>query len=88
MPRERLRETVSELERELDSLHSIDPETRVLLESVVGELQEVLQSDSPGEKTESLSERITHAAQDFETSHPTLGGILSRVIDLLGQIGI
>ncbi len=47
-------------------------------------LDETLPSDSQ----DSLIERLSSAAHQFESSHPTLTGILSRLIDGLGQMGI
>jgi hypothetical protein len=35
-----------------------------------------------------LLDRLHAAAQEFEESHPTVTGILSRLIDGMGQMGI
>jgi hypothetical protein len=36
----------------------------------------------------SVMERLRQAAHEFEGSHPTITGIISRLIDGLGQMGI
>jgi hypothetical protein len=49
---------------------------------------ELLDENLPSDTPESVIERLQLAAHQFENSHPTLTGILSRLIDGLGQMGI
>jgi hypothetical protein len=42
----------------------------------------------PAEEADLLTGRLRQAALQFEESHPNLTGILSRLIDGLGQMGI
>jgi hypothetical protein len=86
---QRLRTTVKELEDELHELDSIDDEARDVLRAAMEEIQVALQaaSSTPLE-THSVSERLNGVARDFESSHPTLAGIINRLIDGLGQMGI
>jgi Domain of unknown function (DUF4404) len=85
---EKLRSAVVELESELASLSELDGPTRDLLEAAVCELQATL-SKQPNEiEPHSLTERLRESAKAFESSHPTLFGIVSRTIDALGQMGI
>jgi len=87
---ERLRATLQELESELASLKTLDDETRSVLETALAEIGDVLHKpDSSGQDHhETMASRLRDAAKDFETSHPTLFGIVSRTIDALGQMGI
>ena len=86
---EKLRATVEELEEELQTLDSVDEETRGILNEAMAEIQEALHRNDPDHlEPESLSLRLQHAGQDFSSTHPTLGGIVSRMIDALGQWGI
>ena len=84
-----LQTIIAELENELGSLKSVDPETRSALEDVVADIQTALgESDDAGLSEKSLADRLQDAERDFEASHPTLSGILLRVVDALGQLGI
>jgi hypothetical protein len=86
---ERLKATVRELEAELAELDSLDHETRAALEEAVREIQAALQGRHEREfQAGPFSERLQEAAARFESTHPTLFGIVSRTIDALGQIGI
>lgn len=86
---EKLKAVVAELEQELRSLETLDDETCEVLEAACREIQAALNPDEPGElETESLVGRLNDATHEFEGSHPTLTGIISRLIDGLGQMGI
>ena len=87
--KEKLRETLNELEAELQSLESLDPETRAMLAEAATEIQAALhKEDGDDLEHHSLTERLRDAVQEFEADHPTLAGVLNRVIDALGQMGI
>ncbi|HUG69778.1 MAG TPA: DUF4404 family protein [Pirellulaceae bacterium] len=85
---EKLRATVAELEAELASLTELDDPTRALLEDAVSELQATLAMQPADFEPHSLTERLTEAAEAFESSHPTLFGVVRRTIDALAQMGI
>jgi chromosome segregation ATPase len=86
---EKLKVTVAELEEELRSLETLDDETCEVLEEALREIQTALNPDEPAElEAESLMDRLNDATLEFEGSHPTLTGIISRLIDGLGQMGI
>ena len=85
----KLQATIEELQAELASLETVDSETRTVLESAVAEIQAALHKEEHaglGEST--LITKLRDSAEQFEASHPTLFGIVSRTIDALGQMGI
>ena len=86
---EKLRAVVEELERELHSLGQVDPETRRVLEEAHREIQGALAGQPPSE-TEAgpLPTRLEQMAQRFEATHPTLAGVLERLVNGLAQLGI
>jgi predicted RNase H-like nuclease (RuvC/YqgF family) len=88
----KLKETIRELEAELESLDSIDQETRAVLESALAEISETLRRRDSGAETheepQSLATKLQEAAEGFESSHPTLFGIVGRTVNALGQMGI
>lgn len=88
MPAEKIRETVTALESELDDLKSIDDETRQVLLQALDEIRAALAKDGPQIQNESLTDRLKHFAEDFEDAHPNLTRLISNLVDGLGQIGI
>lgn len=89
---EKLLATLRELETELSAVDSLDPGTREVLESAVEDIQQALQrpggQPSEADGDQGLQQRLEKSLQDFEASHPGLASLLSRIIDLLGQVGI
>jgi signal transduction histidine kinase len=86
---EKLKAAVAELESELRSVEALDEPTRAVLQEAVAEIQAALETPAPANfESGSLSDRLRRAVHDFEGSHPTLTGILSRLIDGLAQMGI
>jgi polyhydroxyalkanoate synthesis regulator phasin len=84
----KLRATVTELEAELAGLSEVDDETRAVLEEAVREIQDALHEQPETLEHQTLSDRLRDAAKDFEASHPTLYGVVTRTIDALAQMGI
>jgi chromosome segregation ATPase len=87
---ERLRSTLRELKDELHSVAELDSQTRQSLEEVVRDIHASLHdSETPHDiEHQRLTDKLRQAAHGFEESHPTLAGIVSRMIDGLSQIGI
>jgi hypothetical protein len=88
--KERLQATVRDLEQELAQSGPLDRESRDLLEQAAREIRSKLDAtQTEGENpAESLVERVNTAARRFESTHPTLSGILERIADGLAQLGI
>ncbi len=89
----KLRSTVAELEAELAALENVDDQTRAILEQAARDILTVVErglpGDSAGESTaESTLERLRTATHEFGQTYPTLTGILGRLINGLGQMGI
>lgn len=88
-PLEKLRQTVSELESELAELSTIDAETRAVLDQAAAEIQSALKKqDTSDIEPSSISDRLRLSLQEFEAEHPTFAGVLERLINALGQLGI
>lgn len=92
---ERLKATIHQLHDELSALDPVDPEVRDLLAEALGDIQSALKQPSgsvaavdEASESPSLVARITDAARHFESSHPTLSDTLSKIADLVAQIGI
>ena len=89
MPRTKLRQTLEDLEQELERTGSVDARSRELLEHVVGEVREILErTDDAEPERPSLRERLAQATDAFEADHPALAETLGRLATALSQLGI
>ena len=85
----RLRETIHELETELERIESLDPETQAMLRRTVDDLQETLRRKKGGEDPDaSVLGQLEELEREFQVQHPTLAGILLRAVEALRQLGI
>lgn len=98
---EKLKATIAELESELAEIETLDPETKRLLETAAADISAALADKSNAEALPPVSESVAKdgvpqegdsplldAAASFEASHPQLAGIVRRLVDAMGQIGI
>jgi len=89
MPERRLRETLDELHRELESTESVEAADRAALERVARDLHELLdREEHEPEEHESLLDQLREATQRFEEEHPSLTAAINRVATALSNIGI
>ncbi len=89
MPRTRLRETLEELERELERSEAVDERSRERLAHVLGEVRELLGEDvEPRDEHRSLLDRLREATREFEEEHPALAETVGRVATALSNLGI
>ena len=86
---DKLRATISELERELRGMNSLDTESRRMLEQAMQDIRDALQAkEQPAANPQPLVERLQEAVERFESTHPSLTAVLGRLIDGLAQMGI
>jgi hypothetical protein len=89
VPRTKLRQTLGELEQELERTGPVDQRSRELLDHVVAEVHEILaRTEEPAERQLSLRERLAEATEAFEADHPALAETLGRLATALSQLGI
>ena len=88
-PQERLRELLQEMETLLPEL-DVDPTTRALAEDAKKDLSRIVERDDPSlsGEDEGVLEKLEDAELAFEAAHPTFSGVMRRLIDVLGQMGI
>jgi len=80
---------ISELEKELSAVETVDDESRQRLLEAVREIRSTLEGNAASKlRPHSLIGRLQDGVQKFEGSHPTLTVTLSRLIDGLAEIGI
>jgi hypothetical protein len=87
---ERLKSLVRELETELAAIEPNDADSQQALTVTLRELQQALQNRGAEQPlpSDSFVERLRGAEEDFQLSHPTISGLVVRMIDALGQLGI
>jgi len=85
---DKLRAVLSELEAELRELDSIDDETREALADAAAEIATILRRGKRSPAAEPVETTLRDRVVEFEASHPQLAGILTRLLDGLGQLGI
>ena len=85
---EKLRTTLTELEAELQHLESLDDETREQLADAAAEIAAALRRGKRSEASSRAADSLQGRLVEFEASHPQLAGIVTRLIDGLGQLGI
>lgn len=85
---DKLRAVLSELESELSQLDSIDEATREALAEAAGEIAQILRRGKSAEHAQPVVASLQDRLTEFEASHPQLAGIVTRLIDGLGQLGI
>jgi Domain of unknown function (DUF4404) len=85
---DKLRATLAELETELQGLDSLDDQTREELADAAAEIAATLRRGSRSEATTRVENSLQGRLVEFEASHPQLAGIVTRLIDGLGQLGI
>ena len=91
MPKNALRQQLTELHDTLASTAELDPELRTLLKEVSGDIEGILGEDATTEEaspTNQLQARVRRATVDFEAEHPRLARILEDLADTLTKLGI
>lgn len=86
---EKLKTIVRDLEGQLRSLEP-DEEAKGMLREVLEEIRGVLQdAESTTEsQQQSWQDRLNDAAYEFEGADPNIAGVIRRLMDGLGQMGI
>ena len=86
---------MSELQRTLRSLHEVlgqarrlDPEDRALLETVLGDIQNVLQTSGAADAAGDHGDALEGAAVRLEAEHPGVAAAVRALVDALSKAGI
>jgi hypothetical protein len=89
VPRDQLRESIQHLQEELTSGEPLSSEDRSRLETVLGEVSGILDSEDTAATAEGKSfGDLPTLVERFESTHPKLAAVLGRIADSLSQLGI
>ncbi len=86
VPRDQLRVSIQHLQEELSSGEPLSSEDRERLESVLGEVSGILDSEDSASGTS--FDDLPTLVERFESTHPKLAVVLGRIADSLSQLGI
>lgn len=87
MPTKRLQTLLTQLNQEIESLGESSPEETQRLERLVAEIELALDQEQP-ESYEPLLDAMQTKLVEFENDHPTASGIVQRLMQALGDMGI
>jgi hypothetical protein len=85
-----LRERLGSLHTELARTSAVDPQSRELLITLLGDITRLLgpASSADVDAQRTVAERLDELAVQFEAEHPALGTAIRQVVDTLGKAGI
>ena len=85
---EKFKQSLEQLHAELEQTHSIDPDTRDLLQHLMKDIQLTLRDGSvtPPLRDSTLGKRLADSLKGLEESHPSLVLTIGRVLDHLAQV--
>ena len=87
MPTLRLQELLSKLQEEVDRLDDSSQKERERLVSLISEIQTTLDQDDADQHAP-LLDSLRNKLSEFESDHPTASGIVRRLMQALGDMGI
>lgn len=89
MPRDQLRVSIQHLREELSSGEPLSGEDRSELETVLGEVSSMLETEVGQELDQEWTfGDLPTLVERFEATHPKLAVVLGRIADSLSQLGI
>ena len=83
-----LHQTLRNLHEELRGAQRLEPEDRAMLETLLGDIQRVLDSSAAVPATAGHGDALEGAAVRLEAGHPGVAGAIRAVLDALGKAGI
>jgi len=89
MDKQQLHQSLEQLHTDLQHAQSVDDNERELLQSLMKDIQELLnRSEASTQHYHSLGERLSASLLRFELSHPALTTSIAEAVEALNRIGI
>jgi len=85
---DKLRQTILQLEAELQSVDSLDDQTRAQLTEAAAEITAAINRGQGTEAMRRAEGSLQDRLVDFEAAYPQLAGVITRLLDGLAQLGI
>ena len=87
MPTKRLQVLLQQLQEEITQLDESSSDERQRLETLVGEIEATLDQDSVDQHA-TLLDNLRAKLIETESDHPTASGVVRRLMQTLGDMGI
>ena len=87
MPTKRLQALLQQLQEEITQLDESSSDERQRLETLVSEIEATLDQDS-AEQHATLLDNLRAKLIETEADHPTASGVVRRLMQTLGDMGI
>jgi len=87
MTNDKIRKLLAELHDEVQQ-SGVDADTRSSLQELDSDIQDLLSSATPEQKTTLILERAKLLEAEFAISHPTAERFLRELLDTLAKIGV
>lgn len=87
MPEKQLRDDLDKLRAEIAGLDS-DPQAKEKLAALLADIEQELDQSGLNDQVKKLSEQVEGAISRFETTHPTLTGVLNNIMVTLSGFGV
>lgn len=87
MDKDQIYQDLNRLVKEIDQI-PLDEDERRRLHGIVGEIEVHVQEPAQTERPEELADTVDELITRFEAVHPSVTGVLRRVLNALGSMGI
>ena len=87
MDKDQIYQDLSRLLKEIDQL-PMEEQERTHLHRLVGEIEGHVDEPQQTENPEQLASTVDEVITRFETDHPSFTGVLRRVLNALGSMGV
>lgn len=87
MDKEKIYKDLGRLLDEIDQLPMDDAE-RHRLHKMVNQMEEHVSGREPADKPEELADSVDQLITRFEADHPSVTGVLRRIMNALGSMGV
>jgi len=88
MLKEQLKNKLQELHIELKQTESVDEKSKVLLEKLEKEIQQVLERSEEESWYDELFEKLEDEVEVLEKTHPSIFSAIKNITTILSNIGI
>jgi Domain of unknown function (DUF4404) len=88
MNRDRLRQLVASLHRELGDAKSVDAESRRLMGALMKDIDRALDTSLAARQDDRFRDRLEELLLRFEAQHPAIAASMRELIDTLAKAGI
>jgi hypothetical protein len=84
-----LRESLEQIHHDIEHAEFVDADDERILRELLDDIRRLLEAaERRAEHHESVRDRLAHAIDRFEETHPTLTANLGRVSDALGRLAV